>query len=127
MEIALIVLAGIVGCYFILMGIIAPILVWYIRRLLQKLALAEQVSTEFFARIIPLQQHIQELLRQDLFYNDPILKNLFLHVKSVNELLEQSEEIYSFIQPDLPELIEDLFKEEEPNDGTEEDSEKEEK
>ena len=89
------------------------VLIWFTRNILSRFRLANELSLEFFSRLVAFREHLGKMNEIEVFRNDPVLENLYRHIDEVVRYLDKHEEVYSFVQPDLSQIIEEILEEEE--------------
>lgn len=89
------------------------VFIWFTRNILSRFRLANELSLEFFSRLVAFREHLGKMNEIEVFRNDPVLENLYRHIDEVVRYLDKHEEVYSFVQPDLSQIIEEILEEEE--------------
>lgn len=111
MEANIIILILSVLLIFSIIGNI--VLGWYCRKIIAVLTIAKQLSTEFFIRLINYVKHLENIYQLQVFHGDPTIRALIKHTKEISEYLKAHDEITSFIQPDLLDILTEIDRQEE--------------
>lgn len=94
------------------------LLIWYIRKLLKTFYFASEAASEIFSRLDSFKQHLKSIYELELFYGDRNLKEIIEHSNDLIENLKKYDNVYSFTQPDLEQILqeEDIIQEDETKD-----------
>lgn len=93
----------------ILFGI-CSVLTSYIRKKLIPVIVSSEESAELFTRLDTYSNHLQSVYELPTFYGDETLNSLLEHTRNIREYLRRYEEVYSFTQPDLVEVLQEIDK-----------------
>ena len=93
----------------ILLGV-CSVLVAYIRKKLVPILVSSEESAELFTRLDTYGNHLKSVYELPAFYGDETLSSLLEHTKNLFEYLRRYEEVYSFTQPDLVEVLQEIDK-----------------
>lgn len=110
-------------CIILLQFFFMVLIIWYAKRLVYCLQVAQKFHELLFARFIAFNEHLRKVYQMEMFYGDETLKTLLEHGKNLSSLLDEFGQTYSEIDDGMEQGIEDLIKEEEYD--TEADEEKE--
>jgi len=94
---------------FVLFGV-CSVLVTYIRKKLVPIFVSSEESAELFTRLDTYGTHLKSVYELPTFYGDETLSSLLEHTKNLFEYLRRYEEVYSFTQPDLVEILQEIDK-----------------
>jgi hypothetical protein len=86
-------------------------LILYFRKVIAPVIYASQESAELFTRLDSYRQHVQSVYEMPTFYGDQTLQSLLEHTDNIAMFLSRYENIYSFTQPDLIEILEEVDEE----------------
>ena len=86
-------------------------LILYFRKVMAPVIYASQESAELFTRLDSYRQHVQSVYEMPTFYGDDTLQSLLEHTDNIAAFLSRYEDIYSFTQPDLIEILEKVDEE----------------
>ena len=86
------------------------VLIFYIRKKLIPLLISSEESVELFTRLDTYRDHLKSVYELPTFYGDETLKSLLDHTNHLFQYLQRYENIYSFTQPDLIEILEEIDK-----------------
>ena len=81
------------------------ILIWFLRKLLKKLFTASESASGIFTHLIAYKENMAGIYELKDFYGEPKLKLLLEHTTSLIEYLKAFEDIYSFTQPELEDIL----------------------
>ena len=90
---------------------ICAVLVTYIRRKLIPVFVSSEESAELFIRLSTYGDHLKSVYNLPTFYGDDTLQSLLEHTKNLFGYLQRYENIYSFTQPDLVEILQEIDEE----------------
>ena len=90
-------------------------LVWYLKKVLEKLLFISDNIGGLFDSVDLYQGHIQSVFELETYYGDETLQALIDHTKELNEELKEFEHVYSLTDEDAEE-------EEEEHDDNEEEA-----
>ena len=93
---------------------------WYIRRVLDKLLFVSRNISDLVDLLVSYQNHLKTIYSLDTYYGDETIQFLMSHTKSLLEVLEEYEDIYSIT---VPIEYEDFDDENEENEEGENDGE----
>jgi len=88
----------------------------YIRKVIAPILVASEESAELFTRLGTYEEHLSTVYELPTFYGDETLKSLLEHTRNLVVFFERYEDVYSFTQPDLVEIlqkVDDEYKQEE--------------
>ena len=88
----------------ILLGIsilVNILLIWYIRKMLQKLLFVSDNIGDFLENIDEFSKHLSGIHELEMFYGDETLTGLIKHSKEIVENIKEFEEIYSLTRENL--------------------------
>ena len=94
----------------ILLGSCA-VLITYIRRKLIPVFVSAEESVELFTRLSTYGDHLKSVYELPTFYGDDTLQSLLEHTQNLFGYLQRYENIYSFTQPDLVEILQEIDEE----------------
>ena len=95
---------------FITSILVNVVLVRYIRENIVKVFVISEESAELFTRLDSYREHLKSVYELPTFYGDDTLTSLLSHTKNLFEYLQRYQSIYSFAQPDLAEILEEVDK-----------------
>lgn len=84
------------------------VLIAYYRKVIGPILIASEESTELFTRLDAYEKHLNSVYELPTFYGDDTLKMLLNHTKEMCLYLQRYEDIYSFTQPNLLEILEKI-------------------
>jgi len=84
---------------------INAILMWYASRITKTTYAAAITASEIFARLDAYKTHLQDIFELQMFYGDRNLKEIIDHTKDMVSFLNKFSTIYSFIQPEIEEMV----------------------
>ena len=87
-------------------------LIWYIREILTKLLFVSENQQDLSNALVSFSNHLNTIYELETFYGDETLVALIEHMKSVIDVVEEYESIYT-----LTEEEEDLDADEEEEEG----------
>ena len=87
---------------------------WYIRVVLTKLMFVGENLADLVDLIGTYNNHLKGIYEMEMFYGDETLEFLMRHTKSLSDILEQYNDIYSITEP--LEDMDDITEEKEDND-----------
>ena len=91
-------------------SVIANIMaVWYIRRVLYRLFFVSQNIGDLVSLLTNYRTHLESVYSLDSYYGDETIKFLMSHTKSLLEVLEDYEDVYSITIPIEEELDEEEY------------------
>jgi len=94
----------------ILFGV-CTVLVLYIRKKLVPIFIASEESVELFTRLDTFGDHLKSVYELPTFYGDDTLQSLLEHTQNLFGYLQRYEKVYSFTQPDLADILQEIDKE----------------
>ncbi len=71
------------------------LLIWYLRKVLEKLMFVSDTIGGLFDSVEAYQTHIQSMYELETYYGEDTLQSLITHTKELYEELEQFEGVYS--------------------------------
>ncbi len=85
--------------------------------MLRKYFYASESASQIFSRLDAYKQHLKSIYELEMFYGDKNLKEVIDHTKDLIEFMKKYNEIYSFTQPEIEQILreEDITPEEEQN------------
>ena len=83
-------------------------LVWYVRKILNELLYVSENMGDFLVVIDNYAEHLETVYNMETYYGDETIKFLMSHTKSLLEMLDDYEDIYSITVP----ILEEEFDEE---------------
>ena len=95
----------------IVLASIACVLFLYARRDLSPILRAADESAELFSRLDTYSSHLKSVYELPTFYGDETLKSLLEHTNEFFLFLQRYENIYSFTQPDLEQILDEVDEE----------------
>jgi len=84
---------------------ISGVLYYYIRVKIIPVIVSSEESVELFTRLQTYAKHLNSVYELPTFYGDQTLQSLLNHTKDFYSFLGRYENIYSFTQPDLIEVL----------------------
>lgn len=84
---------------------ISAVLYFYIRTKIIPIIVSSEESAELFTRLQTYVKHMNAVYELPTFYGDETLQSLLNHTKDFYNFLGRYENIYSFTQPDLIEVL----------------------
>jgi hypothetical protein len=84
---------------------ISCVLYLYVRSKIVPIVIASEESAELFTRIQTYTNHLNMVYELPTFYGDETLQSLLDHTKDFYNFLGRYEEIYSFTQPNLIDVL----------------------
>jgi len=63
------------------------VMVWYVRKVLLKLYMLQEVHNTAFERIDSFKEHIEKIHELEMFYGDETLQEMIKHSKELSEYL----------------------------------------
>ena len=81
------------------------ILIWYVRKVLLKLYLLQEVHSSAFERIDSFKEHVTNIHELEMFYGDDTLQSLIQHSKDLSDYLDGLSKTveFSYDNEELPE------------------------
>jgi hypothetical protein len=95
----------ILGLSVLLLTGISSVLYFYIRNKIIPVVVSSEESAELFTRLQTYANHLNTVYELPTFYGDETLQSLLDHTKNLYGFLGRYEDIYSFTQPDLLEIL----------------------
>jgi hypothetical protein len=95
----------ILGLIVLLLSGVSSILFLYIRKKMVPILVSSEESVELFTRLQTYAKHLNTVYELPTFYGDETLQSLLDHTKDFYNFLGRYENIYSFTQPDLIEIL----------------------
>lgn len=80
----------------------------YTRDVVRKLTIASELASQIFTRLDAYRSHLESIFQMSIFYGDETIEGLIKHTKEVRDFLKNFEEVYSFTQPDLDKILEQI-------------------
>ena len=95
--------------------------VWYFRNLVSRLRFVSENLGVLVEETISFRDHLESIHELEMFYGDETLSNLIRHVGDYSETLADFEEIYTLLDEDEEENLEetDVYDDERRNEGGE--------
>ncbi len=84
---------------------ISGVLYYYVRTKIMPIIVSSEESAELFTRLQTYAKHLNVVYELPTFYGDETLRSLLDHTKDFYSFLGRYEDIYSFTQPDLIEVL----------------------
>jgi hypothetical protein len=84
---------------------VSSILYFYVRSKIIPIIVASEESAELFTRMQTYANHLNTVYELPTFYGDETLQSLLSHTKDFHIFLGRYENIYSFTQPDLIDVL----------------------
>ncbi len=84
---------------------ISAVLYYYVRTQIIPIIVSSEESAELFTRLQTYANHLNTVYELPTFYGDDTLQSLLDHTKDLYRFLGRYENIYSFTQPDLIEVL----------------------
>ena len=82
------------------------VMVWYVRKVLLKLYMLQEVHNTAFERIDSFKEHIEKIHELEMFYGDETLQGMIQHSKELSEYLEGLSNSVMFSYEDEEEIEE---------------------
>ena len=95
----------ILGLVALLFAGISSVLYFYIRNKIIPVIVSSEESAELFTRLQTYASHLNTVYELPTFYGDETLQSLLEHTKDLYGFLGRYEDVYSFTQPDLIEIL----------------------
>jgi hypothetical protein len=89
----------------ILLLSVVAVLFSYIRKVIAPIIAASEESAQLFTHLETYEKHLSTVYELPTFYGDETLKSLLEHTRNLVVFFERYEDIYSFAQPDLVEIL----------------------
>ena len=84
---------------------VSAVLYYYVRKVIIPIMISSEESVELFTRLQTYAKHLNAVYELPSFYGDETLQSLLNHTKDFYNFLNRYENIYSFTQPDLIEIL----------------------
>ena len=84
---------------------VSCVLYFYVRSKIIPIVVSSEESAELFTRLQTYASHLNTVYELPTFYGDETLQSLLDHTKDFYNFLGRYENIYSFTQPDLIEIL----------------------
>ena len=78
----------ILSIFFIVSTTTAVILVWYVRKVLLKLYLLQEIHSSAFEKIDSFRDHVSKIHELEMFYGDDTLQSLIKHSTDLGDYLD---------------------------------------
>jgi len=88
------------------------ILILYASKIVKQLLIASETASEIFSRLDAYKTHLKDIYELQLFYGDKNLREVIEHTKFMMNYLNIFNEIHSFTQTELEDIV---FSEEKPD------------
>ena len=82
-------------------------MIWYVRKVLLKLYMLQEVHNAAFERIDSFKEHIEKIHELEMFYGDETLQGMIQHSKELGEYLQGLSNSVIFSYEDKEEEIEE--------------------
>ena len=82
-------------------------MIWYVRKVLLKLYMLQEVHNAAFERIDSFKEHIEKIHELEMFYGDETLQEMIKHSKELSEYLQGLSNSVIFSYEDEKEEIEE--------------------
>ena len=76
------------------------LMVWYVRKVLLKLYVLQELHSDAFEKINSFREHIEKVHELEMFYGDETLQGMIAHSKGLSEYLEEISESVLFSYED---------------------------
>jgi len=74
------------------------LLIWYIRKLLQKLLFVSDNMSDLLSTLSSFSNHLEQLHEMEMYYGDETLAHLIRHSKTVVRYVEEYKSIYALLE-----------------------------
>tara|TARA_Y100001938_G_scaffold140571_1_gene208932 strand:- start:8476 stop:8832 length:357 start_codon:yes stop_codon:yes gene_type:complete len=95
----------------LVLGGTSAVLYFYIKKKIMPVIVASEESAELFTRLETFANHLNSVYELPTFYGDDTLKSLLDHTRETCDYLQRYENVYSFTQPDLIEILKEVDRE----------------
>ena len=95
----------ILGLTTLLLIGVSGVLYFYVRSKIIPIIVSSEESAELFTRLQTYANHLNTVYELPTFYGDETLQSLLDHTKDFYVFLRRYENIYSFTQPDLIDIL----------------------
>ena len=68
--------------------LISIVMIWYVRKVLLKLYMLQEVHATAFERIDSFRDHVEKIHELEMFYGDETLQGMIKHSKELSEYLQ---------------------------------------
>jgi hypothetical protein len=84
---------------------VATVLIWYVRKVLLKLYMLQEIHSSAFEKIDSFKEHVIKTHELEMFYGDDTLQSLIKHSKELSDYLNDLSEsvIFSYDDEEIPE------------------------
>ena len=87
--------------------LISIMMIWYVRKVLLKLYMLQEVHANAFERIDSFRDHVEKIHELEMFYGDETLQEMIQHSKELSEYLQGLSNSVVFSYEDEKEEIEE--------------------
>ena len=92
--------------FLIISLILNGILLWYIRKMLEKLLSVSDNMGNLVADLASYQDHLQQLYEMEMYYGEPSIKNLIVHSRQIIEHVKEFNDVYNLTEERMDEVEE---------------------